>query len=499
MEHQPIKNTPGFSRLESQLRSKLAVAGKRLLAGLPFGDRIPAVKAQAEKDFNDRFDKWYNGLSDERKERYHQLFETESSIYDPVQRDNAVYREFSDMPGGPVEQIRTSALLFAAGGGLGATAARSASFAAGRGLGGVAAKSASSAAGGGLGGVAAKSASRLPRAYKALGRPPVKVPSNDANPLNQYMYNLRLTRPYRIRSSKLIESEASQRATREALSRELDAVRSEGRLKGAAYNAKVGRLQKEINKVSQEEAAFSAKFSTEMADYDKMWEALAEERAAARAWVDQQHKWQSTIYPVVGKGAKSVGKTVKAVAKGIPGFAGAATHKIGGPSRWLASKLFPLDPASSTFTAPDLFWASTTLGTVFGGGGYALASLKDQAIDSDVTASKPEVTPIPGDQKVASNLVFQAYKDLSATGDTNTFMKTMQTVQGTDAEKSIMQRARSNFFQTQYPGATLDLLEGAVLQTADPELRDKFSKDLDSFNKQFEGLPPIEKYMLGGY
>ena len=475
MEHQPIKNTPGFSRLESQLRSKLAVAGKRLLAGLPFGDRIPAVKAQAEKDFNDRFDKWYNGLSDERKERYHQLFETESSIYDPVQRANAVYREFSDMPGGPVEQTRTLALSFVAGGGLG--------------------------------GVAAKSASRLPRAYKALGRPPVKAPGNDANPLNQYMYNLRLTRPYRIRSSKLIESEASQRATwnstREALSRELDAVKSEGRLKGAAYNAKVGRLQREINKVNQEEAAFStefsAKFSTEMADYDKMWEALAEERAAARAWVDQQHKWQSTIYPVVGKGAKSVEKTVKAVAKGIPGFAGAATHKIGGPSRWLASKLFPLDPASSTFTAPDLFWASTTLGTVFGGGGYALSSLKDQAIDSDVTASKPEVTPIPGDQKVASNLVFQAYKDLSATGDTNTFMKTMQTVQGTDAEKSIMQRARSNFFQTQYPGATLDLLEGAALQTVDPKLRDKFSKDLDSFNKQFEGLPPIEKYMLGGY
>ena len=469
MEHQPIKNTPGFSRLESQLRSKLAVAGKRLLAGLPFGDRIPAVKAQAEKDFNDRFDKWYNGLSDERKERYHQLFETESSIYDPARRDAAVYREFSDMPGGPVEQARLLALSFAAGGGPG--------------------------------GVAAKSALRLrlPRAYKALGRPPVKVPGNDANPLNQYMYNLRLTRPYRIRSSKLIESEASQRATwnstREALSRELDAVKSEGRLKGTAYNAKVGRLQREINNVSQEEAAFS----TEMADYDKMWEALAEERAAARAWVDQQHKWQSTIYPVVGKGAKSVGKTAKAVAKGIPEFAGSATHKIGVPSRWLASKLFPLDPASSTFTAPDLFWASTTLGTVFGGGGYALSSLKDQAIDSDVTASKPEVTPIPGDQKVASNLVFQAYKDLSATGDTNTFMKTMQTVQGTDAEKSIMQRARSNFFQTQYPGATLDLLEGAALQTVDPKLRDKFSKDLDSFNKQFEGLPPIEKYMLGGY
>ena len=349
---------------------------------------------------------------------------------------------------------------------------------------------------------------------KALGRPPVKVPGNYANPLNQYMHDLRLTRPYRIRSSKLIESEASQRATREALSRELDTVRSEGQLKGAAYNAKVGKLQREINKVSQEEADFSAKFSTEMADYDKMWEALAEERAAARAWVDQQHKWQSTIYPTigkvaksvgktaypaVGKVAKSVGKTAKAVAKGIPGFAGAATHKIGGPSRWLASKLFPLGPASSTFTAPDLFWASTTLGTVFGGGGYALSSLKDQAIDSDVTASKPEVTPIPGDQRVASNLVFQAYKDLSATGDTNTFMKTMQTVQGTDAEKSIMQRARSNFFRTQYPGATLDLLEGAVLQTADPELRDKFSKDLDSFNKQFEGLPPIEKYMLGGY
>lgn len=478
MEHQPIKNTPGFSRLESQLRSKLAVAGKRLLAGLPFGDRIPAVKAQAEKDFNDRFDKWYNGLSDERKERYHQLFETESSIYDPVQRETAVRREFSDMPGGPVEQEREQAMMLAL----------------------------SFTAGGLLRGVAAKPALRLPRAYKALGRPPVKVPSNDANPLNQYMYNLRLTRPYRIRSSKLIESEASQRATREALSRELDAVKSEGRLKGAAYNAKVGRLQREIDKVSQEEAAFSAKFGTEMADYDKMWEALAEERAAARAWVDQQHKWQSTIYPAagkgaksVGKGAKSVGKTVKAVAKGIPGFAGAATHKIGGPSRWLVSKLFPLGPASSTFTAPDLFWASTTLGTVFGGGGYALSSLKDQAIDSDVTASKPEVTPIPGDQKVASNLVFQAYKDLSATGDTNTFMKTMQTVQGTDAEKSIMQRARSNFFQTQYPGATLDLLEGAALQTVDPKLRDKFSKDLDSFNKQFEGLPPIEKYMLGGY
>jgi hypothetical protein len=419
MEHQPIKNTPGFSRLESQLRSKLAVGGKRLLAGLPFGDRIPAVKAQAEKDFNDRFDKWYNGLSDERKERYHQLFETESSIYDPVQRENIVRREFSDMPGGPVEQTRMLALSFAAGGGSG--------------------------------GVVAKSASRLPRTYKALGRPPVKVSSKASNPLNKYMDNLRVTRPYRIQSSKLIESDSN----------------------------------------------------ANMNLYDEMWETLAKDRAAARAWVDQQHNWQSTIYPTVGKGAKSVGKAAVAVVKGTPGVAGAAAHKIGVPSRWIASKLFPLSPASSTFTTPDLLWASTTLGTVFGGGGYALSSLKDQAIDNDVAASKPEgtppPTPIPGDQKVASNLVFQAYKDLSATGDTNTFMKTMQTVQGTDAEKSIMQRAKSNFFQTLYQGATLDMLEGAAHQTADSGLRDEFTKELDSFNKQFEELPLMEKYKLGGY
>lgn len=461
MEHQPIKNTPGFSRLESRLRSELVAAGKRLIFD----------EAQAEKDHSDRFDRWYNGLSDERKRRYHQLFTTESAIYDPVQRENAVLREFSDMPGGPAEQASMFALSFAAGGGLG--------------------------------GIVAKSASRLPRAYKALGRPSVKVSSKASNPLNKYMDNLQVTRPYRIRSSKLIDSESSQRATwnstREALSRELDTVRSEGRLKGAAYNAKVGRLQREINNVNQEEAAFSA----EMADHDKMWETLAKDRAAARAWVDQQHNWQSTIYPTAGKGAKSVGKAAVAVVKGIPGVAGAAAHKIGVPSRWLASKLFPLSPASSTFTAPDLFWASTTLGTVFGGGGYALASLKDQAIDNDVTASKPEgappPTPIPGDQKVASNLVFQAYKDLSATGDTNTFMKTMQTVQGTDAEKSIMQRARSNFFQTLYQGATLDMLEGAAHQTADSGLRDEFTKELDSFNKQFEELPLMEKYKLGGY
>lgn len=73
---------------------------------VPGATYIPAVRRQMDENLNNRFNEWYNSLPDERKQRLHELYKDETSLWGPGGRDLYLRREFEDMPGGPAERER---------------------------------------------------------------------------------------------------------------------------------------------------------------------------------------------------------------------------------------------------------------------------------------------------------------------------------------------------------------------------------------------------------
>lgn len=113
-ENAPQSQT-GFDRIADGIMSKYVKPGvKRILSEIPGGTLIPSVRRQVENDAQQRFEKWYGALPEERQKLFNEVF-VQPGLWAPGQRDAIVRKEFADMPGGMDEHIRQSAIASVAG------------------------------------------------------------------------------------------------------------------------------------------------------------------------------------------------------------------------------------------------------------------------------------------------------------------------------------------------------------------------------------------------
>lgn len=107
--------TTGFDTLSDNVFSNYIKPGiKRVLAEIPGGTLIPSVRRQAERDFQERFDKWYSGLTPERQQRFYDVY-FRPGLWDRDQHRRIGMTEFPDIPGGLNDQTLNMVMSMAAG------------------------------------------------------------------------------------------------------------------------------------------------------------------------------------------------------------------------------------------------------------------------------------------------------------------------------------------------------------------------------------------------
>jgi len=111
LENQPQSRT-GFDRLFDSAARKVKEAALTAASDIPFMDRIPAVREQAEKNYSRRFMDWYGGLDDKRKQRFLDVF-VRPGLWGKGQREQIATSEFPGLPGGPKERMVETAMMAA--------------------------------------------------------------------------------------------------------------------------------------------------------------------------------------------------------------------------------------------------------------------------------------------------------------------------------------------------------------------------------------------------
>lgn len=111
LENQPQSRT-GFDRLFDSAARKVKEAALTAASDIPFMDRIPAVREQAEKNYSRRFMDWYGGLDDKRKQRFLDVF-VRPGLWGKGQREQIAMNEFPGLPGGPKERMVETAMMAA--------------------------------------------------------------------------------------------------------------------------------------------------------------------------------------------------------------------------------------------------------------------------------------------------------------------------------------------------------------------------------------------------